>query len=139
MSGWWSARPGSRTRRAAPALVILAFAAGCADPTEPDVPTMTGTWAGTFQVNDSEVILEVTLVERDRVLTGFGAMRGETGGGTATTVRGAHVHPEVSFTGSSSGRPDFNFSGTFQDRLTVDGRLTGGGFTGEQLTLIRRE
>lgn len=122
------------------ALAALVLVAACSDGDDPQVPEMTGTWSGLiFLDEDNPITFEMTVLERDHLVSGSGFLRFEVGPAIATTVEGIHVHPNVSFTGSGARLPDFNFTGVFQDRTTIRGQLFGGGFEGDSLTFDRVE
>jgi hypothetical protein len=121
------------------ALLALAVLAGCSDPSEPREPSLTGTWSGTAQVGDATLTFWVTVVERDHSITGSGAMNFEPGFASSVTVNGTHVYPNLSFTGGGAGFPDFNYTGRFQNRNTIQGFLRGGGFDEQPFTFRRQD
>lgn len=118
-----------------PLVLLSLLAVGCKDdgPTEPEIPSFTGTWLG--DINGSA--FEVTATERDGDISGSGVISFGTER-VAITVAGTHAHPNLSLTISSAGYEDFNFSGNFTNENRVSGTLNGSGFADEPVTLNRQ-
>jgi PKD repeat protein len=101
------------------------------------VPSMSGTWQGTFDLDGSQVTTNMILTESGGSVSGSGAFQ-TSGGSLAFTVTGTHPHPTVALTLMASGFEDTNYSGTFTGNNTVAGALNGSGFNDEPLTINRQ-
>lgn len=124
-----------RARTMIRGLFLLLFSASllaCGDSTEP-TPTATGAWTGSA----SGVTLTVTISESaSGTLSGSGNFTGPFGS-AAVNITGTHAHPSISFTMTSTGFTDVNFSGSFTGDNTIQGSLNGSGFNSFALTLLR--
>ena len=107
--------------RRAYVVAVLLLLCGCEGEGEgPQIPKFDGRW-----VSRTPSPLAVGVTEN-----GAGEITGSGGlGSYMFTVRGMHVHPDVSFTGWREGE-FLTFKGEFTDDDTVEGRITWPGHEG---------
>lgn len=130
---------GTRTaRRLLAVLVIgLTFAACGDDPTEPEIPSISGSWAGETSGGGYSVIMTLSGDANGQV-SGTGSDE-FTGGTSEITVTGLYSYPIVSLVIASEGYNDINFSGEISaDGTRIIGQLNGSGFNNAAITLTRQ-
>ncbi|MFW6085161.1 MAG: hypothetical protein ACODAA_08110 [Gemmatimonadota bacterium] len=114
------------------ALMLVVTACGDDAPTEPETPTVNGSWTG----SGGDFSFDLTLSESESgSISGSGTAEADEP--LSLTISGTHAHPDVSLTMSSSGYSDLNFSGEFSGDDTIHGSLNGSGFDNFALTLNR--
>lgn len=107
---------------------------GCRDES-PELPTFTGHWTGFAETGFN---VEITASESGGEVMGAGKFSGSQQPTVAFSVTGVHLHPEVVLIIRASGFADVNFSGAFDSRDRVSGRMDGAGFNNIMLTLGRQ-
>lgn len=102
------------------------------------VPAVQGHWVGVFSSNNASVTLDLILSESAAgVISGTGSI---IGGGNATqvTISGTHVHPNVSIHVAITGFLPADVAGAFVTPTGISAAITGSGFTGEAVSLLRQ-
>jgi hypothetical protein len=133
-----------RARWAGPlALGLLALAA-CSDPLDVGTFSVTGSWRGKvyLPVGTDSVAYDfrLELQQSSENVSGSGVIRAPTDSLPAS-VSGTWAYPRVRLLISSDGYQDVDFNSTFTpqtSRDTLRGPLTGSGFSGRTLTLVRQ-
>lgn len=104
------------------------------------IPTMSGSWSGTFSIPGGVVTLSMTVIEgTSGSVTGTGSF--SAGGvGLPINITGTHSHPNINLTLAS---PDPNIeparlTGQFTGDTAIACQLFDSGFTGEPVTLLRQ-
>jgi hypothetical protein len=125
------------------ALAALA-AAACKEPLDIGSFSVTGAWRGTTYVHvgaDSIAYTFALDLEQDRAdVTGSGTISSGSQS-VETSVDGTWAFPNVTLHLSSPEYADIRFNSAFARQVSRDslvGPLTGSGFTGRQLTLVRQ-
>lgn len=125
-------------------LFCLILLAACGSATDAPVPPVVdGDWAGTVTTgygNRFEFFVSVT-EDAVGVIAGTGQIQAQLGQGSVINlpldVRGAHAHPAVSMTLTSTGYEAMVLSGDFVGDNRIRGSLDGSGFIGQAVTLDR--
>jgi len=118
------------------ALALVLALAACGDNgTEPELPTVSGSWSGASQ----GMTLNLTLSEGvGGAVAGSGNI---SGGGLSTALivrQGTHAHPDVSLVLGAQGYQDLNFTGRMSGETQIVGTLNGSGFDNYNFNLARR-
>jgi hypothetical protein len=125
------------------ALAVLA-AAACKDPFDVGSFSVTGAWRGTtwvhFGVDSVAYTFALDLEQDQSRVTGSGVISAATDSVPAS-VDGTWDYPTVTLHISSPEYADIRFDSKFVREVSRDslaGPLTGSGFTGTELTLVRQ-
>lgn len=114
---------------------LTAFSLACSDAAGPEDFDLSGRWSGSISGGGS---ISLTLAESESGnLSGSGSVSGPGGSIAVTVASGTHSGSSVSLSMTASGFEDLNFSGTIQDRTTIQGTLNGSGFDNVSVTLTR--
>jgi hypothetical protein len=107
-------------------VMTLAFpSSGCSDnPVDSTEPSITGSWAGTSNVQGTPVTLSLQMVENGGSVSGNGSLSAVSS--VAVSVTGTYNYPALSLTIRSSGFQDTAFSGT----LAAGGNAITGSMSG---------
>jgi hypothetical protein len=118
--------------------------AACSDPVDVGSFSVSGSWQGTVYVpagTDSvPFIFRLELEQSGETVSGSGVVRAPADS-VETSVQGEWSYPRVRLLMSSSGYEDIDFNSAFtpqSSRDTLSGPLTGSGFTGRTLKLVRQ-
>jgi hypothetical protein len=111
------------------ALVALATLAGCSDPLIDN--TVTGTWRGSSAGQSLILVMQ----QSGTVVAGTGTIT-STAGTRTLSISANYQQPAFSGTLLPTGAQPITLVGTTEGSTLV-GTLTGGGFNGEGLALIR--
>ena len=111
------------------AIVALAALAGCSDPLREN--TVTGTWRGS-STGQSFIL---NMQQSGTAVAGTGTVT-STAGTRTLSISGNYQQPAFSGTLLPTGAQPITLVGTTEGSTLV-GTLTGGGFNGEGLALIR--
>ncbi len=91
-------------------------------------PSLDGPWVA---ISSTELRYSVTLQEEGKTVTGSGSISGAGGSGSSAaflrsmTIVGIHSHPAVSLTFDFTGLPPETFTGNFETKDLITGRLSG--------------
>ncbi len=118
------------------ALALVLALAACGDNgTEPELPTVSGSWSGTSQ----GMTLNLTLSEGvGGAVSGSGNIAGPDGNISLIVRQGTHAHPDVSLVLGTQGYQDMTFSGRMSGDTQITGTLNGSGFDNYNFNLGRR-
>ncbi len=117
-------------------MLPLLVVAGCEEgPTEPTVST-TGTWTGTAQLGGAPVSINLILAEFSRNIAGPATVT-SAAGTVSADVTGRNNYPDVTMR-LRQGTFDVTYQASFTGGNTLEGTLTGSGFSNTQLTLQRQ-
>jgi hypothetical protein len=118
--------------------------AACDSPVDVGTFSVTGSWRGTVYVpagaDSVPFVFRLELAQSGEEVTGQGVVRAPADSAQAT-VDGSWNYPRVRLLISSDGYEDIDFNSTFTpqtSRDTLRGPLTGSGFSGRTLTLVRQ-
>lgn len=116
-------------------VLLTVVAAGCQNTTVPERRDIFGSW---ISRSFPEGTLRMTLTETARAVEGAGSYVTET---TAEAFRasGALADDEISLLLEFDTRENVNFQGVFTDEDTIEGSLTGGGFSRVPVVLARED
>jgi len=112
----------------------LLIAIGCSGPSQPDIPGVTGSWAG----HGAGVAFDLTLVEDQETqeLAGSGELL-TVPPPVLVSVTGAHRHPDVELVLTAPGW-DITFVGVLENDDLIVGRATEATFAEYALRLYRQ-
>jgi hypothetical protein len=123
------------------AATLAGAAAACRQPLDVGNFSVTGKWVGrTTKVVGTDSVhytFTLNLSQDQRSVSGSGTIAADTAS-AATKVSGAWAYPAVTLQLTSSGFAPLGFASQFATRDSLKGTLTGSGFTGATLTLVRQ-
>jgi len=126
---------GTPTRLGLALAMVLALAACGDNGTEPELPTVSGSWSGTSQ----GITLNLTLSEGvGGAVAGSGNIAGPDSNISLIVRQGTHAHPDVSLVLGAQGYEDMNFAGRMSGETQITGTLNGSGFDNFNFNLGRR-
>lgn len=119
-------------------IVISASLVACSDnPVEPDVPSLTGRWAGQTSIQGVPLSLDVQLQDNDGSVSGAGTM--VLVEPLAITTTGVYNFPSLTLTVRSNDFDDMSFTGELgADGNSISGGMRGSGFDNFAFTLRRQ-
>lgn len=116
-----------------PLLALFSLASCGGDSTAP-VPTLDGTWVGTFEGAAVEIVMsqsgeEVTAAGTFQIADVVLAVSGD----------GVFANPDLELEFSTEGFEPFTYSAELVSRTRLEGDVFGSGFTGENLILLKQQ
>lgn len=127
-------------RRQRSIIAVLAIAAlvacGGGDKGTAPVPTVVGSWAGSFPISTTQnATLSFVLTQTGGAVSGTG----QIASGTTTiplTITGTFAAPSLALTMNATGYSSSSFAGTVSG-TSMTGTLNGSGFSNQAVTLTR--